>query len=295
MAEEGASSDEVDARRQADFIQRLTYEYKEKQKRYDELRDLLCNTDQLTGRPLFKPVVPMDAELRAALESAENANPKLPIHDRLLQAGKLHNERLVKMQQESWERERQELADKAKYALPESEKILEESSIASIGEIFKVMLTCQMHKEVRNSSSPNGAAPESLSNEMIHKISSELTNWKDKILNIADADPDIMIDAVQSVIAEVMSLATETNCNQKYPDIYQQFPNALLLDFDTFAHLIRQCIRRREGGGKSYLFLPKRDVSPKKIEPEPTFKPTIDLNSQKIARAMRSGQCKFKQ
>lgn len=302
LASENHVAKTVNAQQHSDFVNRLTYEYVEKEKRQEELKRLFLETDLRTGRPLFKPTIP-GAPITHVMNITEDGiwtdgtgslveekeGKKEKIYEKLLRRGEEHKERMKKLQEHFLQHESLEREDKSKHSLPESARILQESSENSIGEIFKVLLTCQMHNEAKAVDEPEGVLKraQSLDPEILLKISSELSNWREGVLNIADAAPDLMIESVQSLLTAVIRLSQTKNCNAKYPDIYSKYDNPLLLDLQLFSEHVWNCIKKREGGGRSYLFLPKRELSPKKVEETPPFKPAIDSKSNKIASSSR--------
>lgn len=283
------------------FIDRLTYEYEIKAKRQEELKKLFLETDIKTGKPLFKPTIPgsslthvlhLSEEESAWTDATTNGAEarKEKIHEKLLRRGEEHRERMQILQEHFLAKEKEEMEAQSRHALPESTRILQESSENSIGEIFKVLLTCQMHNEAKNSPETSDALKRAkgLDPEVLLKISMELSNWREGVLNIAEADPELMIESVQSLLTEVIELSKSKNCNSKYPNVYRQYDKPVLLDLELFSEHIWSCIKKREGGGKSYLFLPRREVSPKKEEKPPPFRPEIDEKSRKMVLSSRN-------
>lgn len=300
--EENVSVDRKDSSKLVDpaehdkFIDRLTYEYEAKAKRQEELRKLFLETDVRTGKPLFKPTIPgstmthvMHLPENDDREASTEPDSKEKIYEKLLRRGEEHKERMQKLREHFIEREEMDMKAHSKHSLEESARILHESSVKSIGEIFKVLLTCQMHNEAKMV--PNGTEiskkAQGLDPEVLLQISLELSNWREGVLNIVDADPELMIESVQSLLTDVIELSKTKNSNAKYPDIYIKYDKPILLDLEQFSEHVWTCIRKREGGGKSYLFLPKRAVSPKKVEVTPPFKPVIDPKSREMVESRR--------
>lgn len=295
ISEQKPPSKVVDPVEHNNFINRLTYEYLVKSQRQEELRKVFEQTDIKTGRPLFKPTLP-DAPATHVLHLSEEGNivettvaNSEKIYEKLLRNGEEHKRRMLKLQEDFLQKEAIENNAKSKHSLPESVRILQQSSGNSISEIFKVLLTCQMHNEAKLApdASELTKKAQGLDPEVLLKISLELSNWKEGVLNIAAADPDLMIESVQSLLTEVIEISHNKNCNAKYPALYSKYEKPVLLDLELFSEHVWACIQKREGGGKSYLFLPRRDISPAKIEATPAFKPQIDPRSRKLAGPSR--------
>ncbi len=80
-----------------------------------------------------------------------------------------------------------------------------------------------------------------------------MSNWREGVLNIAAADPDLMIESVQVLLKEgvineiwssvfkmflVLDLSKSNNCNEKYPEIFEGYKGAILLDLQRFSDLV---------------------------------------------------------
>jgi hypothetical protein len=302
LAEQKAPSKIVNPVEHNKFINRLTYEYLVRSERQEQLRRHVQGTDAATGRPLFQPTVSRALHLSeedsvcsetgpgagagaGASVGGESAMNREKIYEKLLRKGEEHKMRMRKLQEDFLSKEERAQKASVKHSLPESVRILEQSSENSIGEIFKVLLTCQMHNEARQApdASELTRQAQGLDPEVLLKVSLQLSSWPQGVLNIAAADPDLMIESVQSLLAEVMQLSEHRNSNAEYPEIYSKYDKPVLLDLPLFSEHIWSCVQRREGGGKSYLFLPRRDVSPTKQEVTPPFKPVIDSKSRRLA------------
>lgn len=128
---------------------------------------------------------------------------------------------------------------KSSHTLPTSQKILEESSENSIGEIFRVLLTCQMHNEAKGLDASDTGGSDSLDHERLLRLSAELSNWRQGVLDAAHCDPDLMIDSVRHLLVEVVELSHKHNCNAKYPELCEKMGGApRLLDLEMFSVLV---------------------------------------------------------
>jgi hypothetical protein len=128
---------------------------------------------------------------------------------------------------------------KSSHTLPTSQKMLEESSENSIGEIFRVLLTCQMHNEVKGLGESD-AGTDSLDHERLLRLSAELSNWRQGVLDAANCDPDLMIDSVRHLLVEVVEMSHKYNCNAKYPELSEKLGGTpRLLDLEMFSVLVR--------------------------------------------------------
>jgi hypothetical protein len=172
-------------------------------------------------------------------------------------------------------------------ALDTSHQILKQSTESNIEELFQVLLEAQ-DEVIQDGNAPPqiDAAPGS---------PGTLPGWRTSLLlDLDQINPDMLIPEVGVLLNEIrahkLQLAHSKSAasakKSTEEDSVSEAPN-MLVSFPSFRKLILQCMKKRDGTGKSYVYVPKKkpDVTLQMIQEqlkEETFRPTIDRNSANL-------------
>lgn len=131
----------VDERK--DFVNRLVYEYREKNQRQQALQEK-HSYDQHTGQKLFHPKVldiPEEFGLGRRIVTSQRGKKK-KIWEDLLAKDQEAQARREQMQKKAIEAALQEIRSHQVKALPSSNEILQESTAKNLEELFRLLLAC---------------------------------------------------------------------------------------------------------------------------------------------------------
>lgn len=132
--------------------------------------------------------------------------------------------------------------------------------------------------------------------EALMKISGSLDGWENEILDLSLVQPVMLIQEVKVLVMEVCKEREKLNDPPSSSssggggsDDDSQSKGAMTVTYQQFGALVKKCLKKREGGGKAYVYAPRKrpEVALKMISNEraqETFCPQIDPVSDKLSR-----------
>lgn len=291
---------------QGQFVNRLVYEYKDKQKRLQKATEFHSKHDIYTGERLFQPKVGPDPEEALGLGvTRDKATSKRNVFEDIM----LKDKQLMMRRKEAEDKAVVNLmkdlnANQVK-ALDSSHQILKQSTENNIEELFQVLLEAQQQIIQDGNAAP--AEPTS-------GASSPVPEWKALLLDLDQINTDMMIPEVGLLLNEIRAYKLSQQHAQRPNKVKSTAPakpapttepitdpqsgearpsddvsedpavQNMLVSFASFRKLMLECMKRRDGTGRSYVYVPKKkpDVTIQMIQnklKEETFRPTIDKNS----------------
>lgn len=303
---------------QEQFVNRLVYEYKDKQQRLQKAADFHSKHDIYTGERLFQPKVGPDPEealgLGVTRDKATNAKKRDVFEDIMLKDKQLKMRR-KEAEEKAVEHLMKDISSKQVRALETSQAILKQSTENNIEELFQVLLEAQQQIIQDGNAPPLASETSNGSSSSSSPVA--VPEWKHYLLDLDQINTDMMIPEVGLLLNEIRAYklsqqharAGRTSQNKPAPPIapskQEDAPNSgetepgghgevpaavepamanMLVSFATFRLLMLKCMKRRDGTGRSYVYVPKKkpDVAIQMIQnklKEETFRPTIDKNS----------------
>jgi hypothetical protein len=251
------------------FINRLVYEYKDKQQRNEALATDLHTYDYHADQPYFQPRLNPFARLDLVTGQTQwNRKGNL---EGLLERCDQMALRREQITEEYRSREQKELEESKANTNEMSEKILSEATNKSIEEMFKLLFATEQLKNSKNKNAWDNLTPAKLSQMILG-----MSDIKDKTIDLDDMVVAIMVPEVAKLLEDVAQESVEQS-----KEVDDNFVN-----FETFKKLVLKCLRRREGTGKRYIYVRNKsrhddNGNPSKIDNYP-FKP--DLSHNKYVR-----------
>ena len=100
-------------------------------------------------------------------------------------------------------------------------------------------------------------------------------------MDLSTVRPSMMIPEVTVVLEEVIAKRRKTMDDTSVP--------SMEVDYNQFHDLVVQCLKKREGPGKFYVYAPRKrpDMAMAMVEEEEkeyTYRPEINPTSQEIAQ-----------
>lgn len=234
-----------------DMVQRLTYEYKDKEQKIKALEKKLLFEE--TGKQMFQPVIgPAPAGAPKTSKSEE-------IHEKLLRKGKELQTRTEQLRQGQLKKEKEQWQPDQGY-LVRANAILKASTNQKIEEMYKILLASQKNKQNLDASTLTQSA---------HSLS----NWREGKLDVAKVEPELMIESIQEILKEF---------KKSYLASHPDSTEILFVEFEKEMWRILDA-------GKKFIHLSKPPAPVvQRDEKEYTFRPNIDPMSELLAR--RSGR-----
>ena len=203
-------------------------------------------------------------------------------------------------------------------ALETSQNILLKSTNNNIEELYQVLLESQ--KEIIQNNIILNKNEKTENHENSNSLNPDDAEWKNYLLDLDQINSDLLIPEVSELLNEVRGFKlnqlyiqnihqnknkqqhqksqinegeentitnnnhTNNNSSSNSNILLEQYSSNMLVSFHTFKKLILKCMKKRDGTGKSYVYIPKKksDLTMKMIEEklkEETFHPKIDKNS----------------
>jgi hypothetical protein len=270
---------------QGQFVNRLVYEYKDKRERQQKDIEFANKHDINTGELLFQPKVGPDPEDALGFGSTavrdKNSGAKRNVFEEIMVKDQMLKVKRKEAEDKAVAHMMKELSDKQVRALDSSHQILQQSTQNNIEELFQVLLEAQQHiiqdgRAVAADTPADGKPPE--------------PEWKSFLVDLDMINTEMMIAEVGLLLNEIRAykmnhaLRTASNNAENLDGSNQPDTNNMLVSFDSFRALVLKCMKRRDGTGRSYVYVPKKkaDVTMQMIQnnlKEETFRPTIDKNS----------------
>ena len=269
---------------QEQFVNRLVYEYKDKRERQQKLLEYATKHDLNTGEEWFKPQVGPDPSEALGLGStaASNRNrengAKKNVFESIMEKDRMLQIRRQQAQERAAAAMMEELSRHQVKALDTSQQILQQSTENNIAELFQVLLEAQ--EEVIQDEST--ALPSS------DGTTSPTPEWTRLLLDLDQINPDLLIPEVGVLLNEIraykLNMQHSSASSRKSSEGEISYTANMLVSYASFKVLILKCMKRRDGTGRSYVYIPRKkpDVTMQMIEEhrrEETFHPRIDPNS----------------
>lgn len=292
-----------------EFVNRLVYEYKEKDSRWKQEQINTMKVDEKTGRPFFHPKVDPIPDGIVYTGNHVNARfqgqgPKDIWSDILRRDTELQSKKLS-LQRKAVEKTLSELNKRQVKALPSSNEILQKATLKNLEDLFKLLLASVMPPDEEDEYDEEVEEEEDYESEAaierhiakLHQKAQVISDWKKRSLDMLEVDPHFMINEVSTLLIDMKTILflqwQEKNQAEHANDIIEDgevatyAPDNLIVDFPQFAKLAIRCSKQREGPGKGYVFVTKKKpevalAMKRKEEEEQTFKPEIDKTSMEI-------------
>lgn len=266
---------------------RLTYEYKEIESRRQQAIVEVYTTDPKTKQPLFKPVViPPPSEKGVSVTNSTDLQEsrKRDIFTELLEQSDIKIRNRLLEQQRFYQEQDEKIAKERATALPQSEQILRDATDRSIEEMYRLLIATSTIEINNNDSTVDKA-------ELICKMSTDIQNWELQVLDLNKVNLDVMIPEIKTLVTEVrkekLKKFEKLSNNSVVASASSSSP--LIVDFKEFSTLVRICLKKRNGPGRTYVYAPKKkpQVTLELIQSElqeETYQPVIDKVSAAIAK-----------
>jgi hypothetical protein len=280
------------------FVDRLVGEYQERERRRQEMADRFYAEDPVTGfarwQPRIGPPPPGGVSMPSQpVRRSDGTVGKPDIVDVLYLKDKKIKDRLAALCREKKRKEDAEVAVLAQAtALPSSDSILKEALERAIEEMFRLLYVSTTSPSSPLKQPPPGAG--SVHDDLrraqnLSKASESLQGIDSLQLDLALVQPDMMIPEVTALLIDV--------CRERQEQEEQQCaaaagarpgrasssaqPQSLPTSLLSFRLLVKRCLARRDGTGKSYLYAPKKkpEVAMQMVLDEQrheTFKPFMN-------------------
>jgi hypothetical protein len=283
----------VDERKK--FVDRLVYEYKDKNIRQQKEEKRRYASDPFTGQKLFQPRVPdIPDEIRSGRSVSTGKGG--PIWEKLVEKNKETEKKKLRIQKKAVEDTLKELRDNQVKALPISNEILQESTDKNLEELYRLLLACnedgvgaeiddnnteenlsllnennEENNPQENEESPLEPASRfsptievknarSSSPSNIPKINTKRIHMiSQRLENWKERRLDLAAVQPMLMINEVSTLLLDMKkclLTQRKKQGESDVP--LFITFMEFKKLAMKCIRFRNGPGKGYIFAPKK-------------------------------------
>ena len=271
---------------QNQFTNRLVYEYKDKRERQQKQIEFSSKHDVNTGEALFQPKVGPDPDEALGYGATNHKSingPKRNVFEDIMLKDKLLKQKKKEAEDKAVAQSMKAISDKQVKALESSHQILQQSTQNNIEELFQVLLEAQQHiiQDSNHSESTSG------------KSSSE-PEWKSYLVDLDLINTEMMIPEVGLLLNEVRAFKLN-RMQHSAPSVKdvetengsyraESATQNMLVSFESFRKLVLKCMKRRDGTGRSYVYVPKKkaDVTLQMIQndlKEETFQPKIDKNS----------------
>jgi hypothetical protein len=231
------------------FVDRLTYEYKDKDRRIEMTRKDVYGYDYEADQPFFQPR--LNPFSRLDLVSGFSDLPgRKPNLSGLFERCNRTVERRNRVITEYYERERLERELNKAVALPQSEKILDDARRRSIDEMFRLLVATERVKQNRGNSVTLDDAL--MTPRVLTKLANEISDVNACKLDLNSMEEGIMVPEVGEILSGVMAIrATKSKSDR-------QDSATDMVSYRTFYELVNQVLNQRHGGGKTYVYAPKK-------------------------------------
>jgi hypothetical protein len=178
-----------------EFVNRITYEYKEKIHRQKINNDEFYSCDQATGQPLFHPRINNQqiylqekekSESFSSNDSFYSNESKRNVFDEMKKKDEEKKTRLRMLEIEHLKEFTDEMNRNKIQALPQSDLILKLATEKSTEEMFKLLIASSRYCDSDDDLSATG---EKQMAESICKLSESIEQWDDQILDLSKVQP----------------------------------------------------------------------------------------------------------
>ena len=278
-----------------EFVNRLVYEYEDKETRKDLARADFYSYDHKSNQPLFQPRLNPFARLDLVTGQSDLPGFK-PTLSGLLERCQRTTEQRDRDVAEFLEWEKMERKANRATALPQSEKILEDSLHNSIKEMFRLLAATERVK-LRRGASNLSNDDHLLTPQVLTNLAQEITDLDACVLNVNAMEEAIMVPELGEVLALVKVIRAEErrrNEGEENTGVTNTVEESAVdnISYSVFYRLVRKVLKMREGGGKTYMYVPRKQpvVTRAMIEKEVenmTFNPKIPEGSESWASRRR--------
>ena len=270
----------INAMTMGQLIDRLTYEYKEKDARRlaEQERPMM---DPLTNQPFFQPLLQPHSQgagtCGVSYHEPSNSSEKRYLRDKVTDKSKLHmanHEKAI---------EGMLISPKP---LPKSERIIDDATNKSIEVIFRILLAGTL---ISPSTTVPPSPPSSSNNNglpMTLLLQHDSPDWPQRSLNLAKLRTDMLVPDLVQLVENVQEELGKVNA------ALQASPtSASLVSYELFNKLVRKSLKSPESllrWRETFVLTPKRRSAYVLADEQPeSFMPHVDPHSIRLAEAKR--------